>query len=115
MYYVGIDISKYKHNCFILDSSGNVVVRDFNFNNDLDGFNSFFSLPESFGFPENIKIVFEANGHYTSSLMRFLENTHYSFMESNPTPSKIMRTPDSSYYELRCFSRGKFFFPNLLY
>ena len=84
MYYVGIDISKYKHDCFILDSSGNVVVRDFIFSNDLDGFNSFLSILESFGSPENIKIGFEATGHYTSNLKRFLENTHYSFMESNP-------------------------------
>ncbi|MDD3140433.1 MAG: IS110 family transposase, partial [Lachnospiraceae bacterium] len=31
-----------------------------------------------------IKIGFEATGHYTSNLKRFLENAHYSFMESNP-------------------------------
>ena len=84
MYYVGIDVSKYKHDCFILDSSGNVVVRDFIFSNDRSGFNSFLSLLESLDLPENIKIGFEATGHYTSNLKRFLENAHYSFMESNP-------------------------------
>ena len=29
MYYVGIDISKYKHDCFILDQSGEIIVNDF--------------------------------------------------------------------------------------
>ena len=29
MYYVGIDISKYKHDCFILDQSGETIVNDF--------------------------------------------------------------------------------------
>jgi len=84
MYYVGIDVSKYKHDCFILDSSGNVVVKDFIFTNDRTGFDSFLSLLESFDLPENIKIGFESTGHYTSNLKRFLENAHYSFMESNP-------------------------------
>ena len=84
MYYVGIDISKYKHNCFILDSVGEIIVNDFIFSNSHDGFQSFLTILESLASSQNIKIGFEATGHYTSNLKRFLENAHYSFMESNP-------------------------------
>lgn len=84
MYYVGIDISKYKHDCFILDQSGEVIVKDFIFANNLEGFNSLKTLLASIANPDEIKIGFEATGHYTSNLKRFLENAHYSFMESNP-------------------------------
>ena len=84
MYYVGIDISKYKHDCSILDQSGNTVVDDFVFANSFEGFDSFKTLLSSLASPEEIKIGFEATGHYTSNLKRFLENAHYSFMESNP-------------------------------
>lgn len=84
MYFVGIDISKYKHDCFILNDSGEVIVNDFVFANSHDGFQSLLILLESIDSSQNIKIGFEATGHYTSNLKRFLENAHYSFMESNP-------------------------------
>ena len=84
MYYVGIDVSKYKHDCSILDQSGNTVVDDFVFANSFEGFDSFNTLLSSLASPDEIKIGFEATGHYTSNLKRFLENAHYSFMESNP-------------------------------
>lgn len=84
MYYVGIDISKYKHDCFILDQSGEIIVKDFVFANNLEGFNSFKTLLSSLANPGDIKIGFEATSHYTSNLKHFLENAHYSFMESNP-------------------------------
>ena len=84
MYYVGIDISKYKHDCFILDQSGEIIVNDFVFANSMEGFDAFKTLLQSLASPEEIKIGFDATGHYTSNLKRFLENAHYSFMESNP-------------------------------
>lgn len=54
------------------------------FANSHDGFQSLLTLLESLDSPQNFKIGFEATGHYTSNLKRFLENAHYSFMESNP-------------------------------
>lgn len=84
MYYVGIDISKYKHDCFILDQSGETIIHDFVFANSMEGFQAFKTLLQSIASPDEIKIGFEATSHYTSNLKRFLENAHYSFMESNP-------------------------------
>ena len=56
MYYVGIDVSKYKHDCSILDQSGNTVVDDFVFANSFEGFTSFKILLSSLASPEDIKI-----------------------------------------------------------
>lgn len=38
-YYVGLDIAKFKHDCFILDSNGEVIQESFSFKNDSMGFN----------------------------------------------------------------------------
>ena len=38
MYFVGIDISKFKHDCAIIDEIGDVIMPSWSFNNDLEGF-----------------------------------------------------------------------------
>ena len=38
MYFVGIDISKFKHDCFIVDNNGKVIVSSWSFANDQEGF-----------------------------------------------------------------------------
>jgi len=38
MYFVGIDISKFKHDCAIIDDIGDVVTPSWSFNNDCEGF-----------------------------------------------------------------------------
>lgn len=55
MHYVGIDISKYKHDCSILDQSGNAVVDDFVFAHSFEGFDSFKTLLSSLASPKDIK------------------------------------------------------------
>ncbi len=49
MYYVGIDVSKYKHDCFIVSSDGEVVCDSFSFGNDHDGFQTLLSGLSSLG------------------------------------------------------------------
>ena len=39
MYLIGIDISKYKHDCFIATEAGEVIKDAFSFDNNLVGFN----------------------------------------------------------------------------
>lgn len=56
LYYVGIDIPKYKHNCSILDQSGNTVINDFVFANSHEGFESLKKLLSSHSSPDDIKI-----------------------------------------------------------
>lgn len=84
MYYVGIDVSKYKHDCFVVSNDGEIICDTFSFNNDYDGFQTLLSMLSSLGDHENIRIGFESTAHYTLNLKLFLENAHYSFMEFNP-------------------------------
>ena len=68
MYYVGIDISKYKHDCLILDQSGETIINDFVFANSMERFQAFKTLLQSVASPYEIKIGFKATSHYTSNL-----------------------------------------------
>lgn len=84
MYYVGIDISKYKHDCFIVSDDGEIIRDAFSFTNDLAGFTSFISVLSELGDPAIIRIGFESTAHYALNLELFLEKCHYTFMEFNP-------------------------------
>jgi len=84
MYFVGIDISKYKHDCFIITESGDVLCNSFTIKNNIDGFEELLSVLNSLDNQEQIKIGFESTGHYALNLKLFLEKAHYSFMEFNP-------------------------------
>ena len=44
MYFVGIDISKFKHDCAIIDELGDVITSSWSFNNDCEGFSLFKEL-----------------------------------------------------------------------
>lgn len=84
MYFVGIDISKYKHDCFITTETGTVITQNLSFQNNRDGFDELLKLLQSLDNTQEIRIGFEATGHYHLNLMLFLEETGFSFMEFNP-------------------------------
>ena len=82
MYFVGIDISKFKHDCAIIDELGDVITSSWSFNNDCEGFSSFRELLNALDGKK--KIGFESTGHYGHNLKMFLESNNFSFMEINP-------------------------------
>ncbi|MGF7145904.1 transposase [Anaerotaenia torta] len=84
MYFVGIDISKYKHDCFITTESGEFVTNSFTIKNNKDGFLELLTVLKALNPQEEIRIGFEATAHYALNLKLFLEKAHYSFMEFNP-------------------------------
>lgn len=84
MYFIGIDISKYKHDCFITTEAGVVVCDPFTIKNSHDGFEELLSVLRSLDHQNEIRIGFESTGHYALNLELFLEKAHYSFMEFNP-------------------------------
>ena len=84
MYFVGIDISKYKHDCCIISAANQKVVSKFTFKNDKSGFEQLNLILNSLSTPEDIKIGFESTAHYALNLELFLENANHSFMEINP-------------------------------
>lgn len=84
MYFVGIDISKYKHDCFICTETGVVIEENLSFQNTNEGFNQLLNLLNSLDNNHEFRIGFEATGHYGMNLKLFLEKNNYSFMEFNP-------------------------------
>ena len=84
MYFVGIDISKYKHDCFITTETGEVIEENLSFQNTNEGLNQLLNLLKSLDHSKQIRIGFEATGHYGMNLKLFLEKNGYSFMEFNP-------------------------------
>jgi transposase len=83
MFYAGIDISKYKHDCFILSDFGEVVNDGFAFSNTANGFAQLQQVLDELGH-DNVRIGFESTGHYTINLKLFLEKNGFEFMEINP-------------------------------
>ena len=82
MYHVGIDISKFKHNCFIATEAG-VKVKEFIFDNNKSGFIELMDSLQSLGNPMDIKIGFESTGHYGTNLKSYLSNLGYTYVELN--------------------------------
>lgn len=83
MIYIGIDISKYKHDCFICNDTGEVIVENLSFDNNKKGFQQFLDLLKPYD-NSIVRIGLEATGHYGLNLKLFLEKNNYSFMEFNP-------------------------------
>jgi len=84
MYFVGIDISKYKHDCCIISAADQKIVSKFTVKNDKTGFEQLLTIFNSLSNPQDIKIGFESTAHYALNLELFLENANHSFMEINP-------------------------------
>lgn len=83
IYYIGIDISKYKHDFCIISNTGEVIVENSSFENNKKGFQLFLDQLKPYNKSE-IQIAFEATGHYSKNLELFLIDQGYSFMKMNP-------------------------------
>ena len=83
IYYVGIDISKYKHDFCIISNAGEIIVENSSFENNKKGFQIFLDQLKPFN-KSDVQIAFEATGHYSLNLESFLINQEYSFMKINP-------------------------------
>ena len=84
MYVIGLDLSKYKHDCFIATETGHVIKETFSFNNDSSGFSLLLSVLNSLDSSQEKRIGMESTGHYGNNLMRFLSEHNLSFMVFNP-------------------------------
>ena len=83
IYYVGIDISKYKHDFCIISNTGELIVENCSFENNKKGFQNLLEKLKPYNKSE-VHIAFEATGHYSLNLELFLINQDYSFMKMNP-------------------------------
>ena len=83
MLYIGIDISKYKHDCIVIDDAGVIIRNVFSFDNSRTGFDQFMEMYRSLDPTVIKKIGFEATGHYQDNFKVYLERSGIEFMELN--------------------------------
>ena len=92
MIYVGIDVAKDKHDCFITNSDGEVLFKVFTILNNLDGFNNLYqkivSVMEDVS---KVKVGLEATGHYSYNLLGYLLNKGLSTYVINPLHTNLYR------------------------
>lgn len=83
-YFVGIDTAKYKHDCFIATSDGEIIRNSFTFPNNDEGFQTLKATLDQLNHSQEIKIGLEATGHYGKNLKQFLTSIGYEYSELNP-------------------------------
>ena len=89
---VGIDVSKDKHDCFILSSEGEVLVDVFTIPNTMDGFNCLLQRIQDCTTPQDkMKVGLEATGHYSYNLLGFLLDNGLPTYVLNPLRTNIYR------------------------
>lgn len=92
MIYVGIDVAKDKHDCFITNSDGEALFNVFTIANNLDGFNELLNKIISLETnPDNVKIGLEATGHYNYNLLGFLIDKGLPTFVINPLHTNLFR------------------------
>ena len=92
MIYVGIDIAKDKHDCFITNSDGEALFNVFTIPNNRKGYNDLYqkisSLTSDFS---EIKVGLEATGHYNYNLLGFLIDKGLPTYVINPLHTNLYR------------------------
>ena len=92
MIYVGIDIAKDKHDCFITNSDGEALFNVFTIPNSREGYNDLYqkisSLTSDFSV---IKVGLEATGHYNCNLLGFLIDKGLPTYVINPLHTNLYR------------------------
>lgn len=94
MLYIGIDVAKSKHDCFIIDSDGVVYTDNLRITNDRVGFNKLLEtiLDALDGEPvTNAKVGLEHTGHYSINIKRFLESQGFVVTSFNPLETNAFR------------------------
>lgn len=92
MVYVGIDVAKDKHDCFIANSDGEVLYDVFTIQNNMDGFEDLlFKIKTVSKNPDKVKVGLEATGHYNCNLLGFLKSKGLPTIVINPLHTNAYR------------------------
>ena len=92
MIYVGIDVAKDKHDCFITNSDGDVLFKPFTISNNREGFENLFQRIESVSDDfTKVKVGLEATGHYSYNLLGFLLDKGLTTFVINPLHTNLYR------------------------
>ena len=92
MIYVGIDVAKDKHDCFITNSDGEVLFKAFTISNNLNGFNALYQKIEAVMEDiTKVKVGLEATGHYGYNLLGYLIDKGLPTYVINPLHTNLYR------------------------
>ena len=92
MIFVGIDVAKDKHDCFICNSAGEVLFSAFTIPNSMEGFNSLYEkIKSSCDDLCNVKVGLEATGHYSYNLLGYLLDKGLPTFVINPLHTNLYR------------------------
>ena len=92
MIYVGIDVAKDKHDCFITNSDGEVLFKAFTIANNLTGFTELYQKIESvMEDVSKVKVGLEATGHYSYNLLGYLIDKGLPTYAINPLHTNLYR------------------------
>ena len=92
MIYVGIDVAKDKHDCFIINSEGEVLYDVFAIQNNMTGFEDLlFKIKTAESNPDKIRVGLEATGHYSCNILGFLKNVGLETIVINPLYTSLSR------------------------
>ena len=96
MVYVGIDIAKDKHDCFAMNSDGEILIEKLTFKNNAEGFEVFLKSISQLnkGF-DKIKVGLEATGHYSNNILNFLTSKGFNVYIINPLQTNLYRKGQS--------------------
>ena len=89
---VGIDVAKDKHDCFIINSEGEVLADVFTIPNSLDGFQHLLQrIRDCSSHQGKIKVGLEATGHYSYNILGFLLDNGLATYVLNPLHTNLYR------------------------
>ncbi len=92
MIFVGIDVSKNKHDCFITNTDGEVLFKSFTITNNLDGFDELYQKIEAvMEDVSKVKVGLEATGHYSYNLLGYLLDKGLATFVINPLHTNLYR------------------------
>ena len=92
MIYVGIDVAKDKHDCFITNSDGEVLFNAFTITNNREGFEALLQRIQSVSDDlTKVKVGLEATGHYSYNLLGFLLDNGLPTFVINPLHTNLYR------------------------
>ena len=92
MIFVGIDVAKDKHDCFITNTEGESLFKPFTISNNLNGFNELYLKIESvMEDVSKVKVGLEATGHYSYNLLGYLLDKGFPTYVINPLHTDLYR------------------------
>lgn len=94
MIFVGIDVSKAKHDCCIIDSNGSIITDSLRIDNSIQGFELLHStIISSINSNEltNVKIGLESTGHYSTNITNYLYSKGFQVHILNPLATNLFR------------------------